>query len=237
MLYSVLISAFSNSYDAVAPIGFTWDPNDQLPSLVSEVGDDSLADWLERNPTLTWKKVWRFADRLARELCDIHRLGIAHGNLRAENVVIAGETFLPYIVDIGYYYDPSHADDVSHKRASDVYCMGNILWQLVAIVPPRNDNDCIPGVPEAYENIYQGCWKKSPSAQQIAAQLAAAERNIKTAQMSEKTIEFVEKCRQESISGLVLNAFSCLSKLHEFGEESLKNLTRTNSSKFIFYRQ
>lgn len=71
------------------------------------------------------------------------------------------------------YFPPEIFRGNSYTSASDVYCLGTILWQLVSHVPPRETaavlsrrdelrEDPVPGTPIEYQRIINDCWKLDP---------------------------------------------------------------------------
>ncbi|RUP50249.1 hypothetical protein BC936DRAFT_139855 [Jimgerdemannia flammicorona] len=243
VIFSTLLSAFNNAYDTMAPIGFTRRNEQELPYIVldfTEVGN--FARQIEHNKGRSWSDVWRYAVFLASGLRDFHSLGAIHGNLHPGALAVAGEKCLPYLVNFGLghhidqepmssaefpasncfsanYLPPEFFISKQPSQASDVYCLGALLWQLVTTVPPRGSvktiqrtdglrDDLIPGVPKAYENICHSCWKvnpqERPEAQQVVDQLLAAEIEIRVAKcMSPQTMPFVTERRADArISGM-----------------------------------
>ncbi|RUS16653.1 kinase-like domain-containing protein [Endogone sp. FLAS-F59071] len=211
VISSVLMSTFAHAYDAVSLIGLTQRSANELPIVVMEMAQGgNMADWAKSIRGCSWKDIWKYATFLASGLSDFHKLGVVHGNLHARNVVIAGDKFLPYIIDFDQSQFPQRqqTDDdttafsVAHQlisQSSDIYSLGILLWQLVAGISaresvkdiPRTDEllkEPIPGVPRAYEDIYNSCWdpnpEKRPTAQQIFDNLVKAEVDIKVTRIS-----------------------------------------------------
>ncbi|RUP49074.1 kinase-like domain-containing protein [Jimgerdemannia flammicorona] len=74
------------------------------------------------------------------------------------------------------YHPPEIFNMQGYTKASDIYCLGTLLWQIVTTVPPqgvanqmcegREDGlreDLIPGAPEGYNDIIRMCWEQDPS--------------------------------------------------------------------------
>lgn len=200
MITSVLISTFAHAYDAVSLIGLTQRSADELPIVVMEMAQGgNMADWVKSIGGHSWKNTWKFATFLASGLSDLHKLGVVHGNLHARNVVIAGDRFLPYIIDFDQSQFLKQTDEITvatASQSSDIYSLGILLWQLVAGISTRESvkdisrayellKEPIPGVPRAYEEIYRSCWDLNPpTAQQIFDNLVKAEVDIKVTRVS-----------------------------------------------------
>ncbi|RUS33722.1 kinase-like domain-containing protein [Jimgerdemannia flammicorona] len=161
VIFSVLLTTFSDTYDAVSPIGFTRKSDDDLPYIIMEITEaGNLGNMLQKQQERTWTDIWRYAVFLASGLSNVHKLGIIHGNLHPENVVIAGDKSLPYIIGFGLsrqitndditltealdcvydrldYLPPEMFAPTSLSKGSDIYCLGTLLWQLVTTVSPR----------------------------------------------------------------------------------------------------
>ncbi|RUP51005.1 kinase-like domain-containing protein [Jimgerdemannia flammicorona] len=155
-----------------------------------------------------WNDVISSARAIAKALEEIHKLGFLHHDLHPGNVVFLSLKY-PILIDIGLaqaiedaqdesgaygrldYLPPEVFDDKPYTTASDIYCLGTVIWQLITGVPPQETSayavhnradklreDPIPGAPDALMNIIKDCWNldsaQRPSARQVVMRLDQA---------------------------------------------------------------
>ncbi|RUS22085.1 kinase-like domain-containing protein [Endogone sp. FLAS-F59071] len=141
-----------------------------------------------------WTDIQMAALDLAINLEHLHSLGFYHNDLHAGNIVFHDERHAE-LIDVGLstsveeaqvttgiygrldYMAPEVCSNGVRMRtkASDVYCFGTLLWQMVTGVPPtgialqaietRPDclrEDLIPGAPKQFNEILMACWLPEP---------------------------------------------------------------------------
>ncbi|RUS30590.1 kinase-like domain-containing protein [Jimgerdemannia flammicorona] len=154
---------------------------------------------------VSWHHITLAARLIAKELAKLHQLDIVHNNIHPGNVVFGLDVSVG-IVDLRLsraiieshkepgvygrleYFPPEVFAGEPLTKASDVYCLGSLMWQLVTGVPPRSTapraihehknkmrEESIPGAYQPYMEIVHACWnpdpEKRPSALEVDEQL------------------------------------------------------------------
>lgn len=236
MILTAHISFHSNFTGMATMIGLTRNPQTLrhvMVMLYYPKGNMESPSFLSLPDS--WPAVCQRARRLARSLREIHHLGLTHGDIHGANVVFdAAEDPLdlyPNIIDVGLgrpIGESRGAEGVYGRlqclppemiygehgtQASDIYCLGILLWQNVTRVPPRGTaanlwredgmrEDPVPGLPRWYEELYSQCWnvdpKKRPTAQEVLERVVEHVGNPEDDEweLGEETLRWLEERRR-----------------------------------------
>ncbi|RUS22365.1 kinase-like domain-containing protein [Endogone sp. FLAS-F59071] len=202
MLQEVILGTFAtyqNSYSgSIDIVGLSKHGNTGKYLIVTAFAPGgSLAEKLDNlAEASSWRDVYSIADSISDNLARIHSISLTHQNLHPANIVFWSRSHDSTIIDIGLakiiansfgggtdndngiygrlsYFPPEIFRGNPYTSASDVYCLGTILWQLVSHVPPRGTaailsrrdglrEDPVPGTPIEYQRIINDCWRLDP---------------------------------------------------------------------------
>jgi molecular chaperone DnaK (HSP70) len=185
----------------------------------------TLADLLMTETALSIERVVRIGAQMAAGLAAAHRVGIIHRDLKPENITVVrrgGHSEFVKILDFGIAKSPTTSGGqltligaivgTPHYMApeqivgevdgrSDIYALGVLLYELVAGVPPFDDessalllakhqndapvplsqNPYAPHCPAGLEAIVMRCLEKDPAERyQTADELAEALKQLGT---------------------------------------------------------
>ncbi|HEU5333601.1 MAG TPA: protein kinase [Actinocrinis sp.] len=98
---------------------------------------ESLAARLDRGSRISPAETVRIASRCAKALHEIHTTGVAHGDVRPANLVLArGRVnlvgFRAGCIGTAAYLAPERVQDRTATVASDLYSLGVVLYQMLA---------------------------------------------------------------------------------------------------------
>ncbi|RHZ78724.1 hypothetical protein Glove_157g11 [Diversispora epigaea] len=191
------ITAINNHDNVINFYGISKDPSTETYYLVLQYAKDGdLRFYLRNNFTsFDWKIKLNMAKDLARGLKFIHQANIVHRDLHSKNVLVHEGRLLisdfasskslvsdsNSIIDGMFAYtDPEYIrNPINYKRnkASDIYSLGVLLWELSSGRPPFNNTTIfemykmitsglretpIQGTPLDYVNIYSCAWNHDP---------------------------------------------------------------------------
>lgn len=164
----------------------------------------------------SWHHIYKMAYSICYDLAQLHSVGLVHNNLHPGNIVFKNHKYDSRIIDIGLakvigdhlaestteqegfygrlaYLPPECFNGEPYTSASDIYCLGTIMWQLVSHVPPRGTageifradrrrEDPVPGTPPEFQNVIDSCWKLNPinrpSAEKVLKYLFKLKKDI-----------------------------------------------------------
>ena len=171
------------SHDLVSPhiisfIGHLMDTDDKIDGMLLEFGVNFDIRWyLHKFGPCNWNLKMKWAAQITHGLMEVHKLGMTHGDLRCENVVL-DEGLDAKIIDIvqgtgfmpGWCPWQQHANESIHEPAWDIYSLGVTLWEIITDggTPAENQNphfedlalNNVTGLEMA--NIAQSCLKEDP---------------------------------------------------------------------------
>lgn len=199
--------------------------------MVMRCGNTNVDDYclLERKSTdYFWKNVHAMAKQLAHKITHMHKLGILHYDLHPGNVVIhrSRPCDVLCIIDIGLgavieksqqsqgaygrlkYLPPESFRKEPYTTASDVYCLGTLIWELIVGAPPQGNagsiredglrDDTPPGTPEVLRDLIANCWNLDPSKRPSAEAVwkTLTEGVIDLFKLAPETRAFIEERRK-----------------------------------------
>lgn len=222
-----------------------------------------------------WARTFQLAYDIASGLAEIHKLGFLHRDLHPGNILFHQDSAV--IIDVGlskpieelheekgcygrleYLCPESFERHRSYTEASDVYCLGTLLWELVTRVPPqscanaairdRSDKlreDTIPDAPPWYNDLIVSCWNpvadERPSAEAVRDILFSVvgqfnsdldadydENILETQPFSPETMAFVTKRQEAYKQELEESAKS--SEFYLFDGGSSRDMSTTSNS-------
>ncbi|RHZ73896.1 hypothetical protein Glove_228g119 [Diversispora epigaea] len=197
--------------------GISIDPSTETYYLVLQYAKDGdLRTYLRNNfNTLDWKIKIQMAKDIASGLYCIHEEDIVHKDLHSKNILVHEGSLL--ITDLGLskpsdtdsismgggmaaYADPEYLRNqmnfISYQRdkASDIYSLGVLFWELSSGRPPFNKfpslgickmvtsgerEKPINETPKDYINIYSNAWKGDPNQRPTIKSIFDSLGNIK----------------------------------------------------------
>jgi serine/threonine protein kinase len=120
-------------------IGYTTDEDDKIDGMLLEFCPryDLMRYLRTVSPSPDWTIKLKWAAQITHGLMEIHKVGITHGDLRAENVVL-DENLDCKIIDVvqgwGFMFgwNPWRFDDNEniYKPHWDIYSLGVTLWEI-----------------------------------------------------------------------------------------------------------
>jgi serine/threonine protein kinase len=189
-----------SSSHAVQIYGMTEDP----PRIVMEyMPGGSLHDYLVlSDKKVPWPTRYQFALQVVQGLADLHRVGMAHGDLKGQNVLL-DSCLQAKISDFGLadgtltymapeLFDPPKPTNIDSLKAADIYSLGVLLWEMAAqrspyenirytavIVSVVKNGERLPipeDCPKEFAALIEACWqqdpKKRPTVESVLASLA-----------------------------------------------------------------
>ncbi|RHZ64143.1 hypothetical protein Glove_326g23 [Diversispora epigaea] len=179
-------------------LGISKDPKETYYLVLQYAEGGDLRTYLQKNfETLDWETKISMAKDIARGLNFIHNADIVHRDLHSKNILVHQKRLL--ITDLGLsksldtdsksviggvlaYTDPEWIRNMrkgyKRNKASDVYSIGVLFWELSSGRPPFKDFQLfeisdkvksgerekpINGTPVDYVNIYSSAWNDNPT--------------------------------------------------------------------------
>lgn len=176
-------------------IGLSFHPKTGKYLLVMDCADGNLEQYSvldKTNKSTFWARVWRICHELLSHLINMHEANILHRDLHPGNIVLDhSEMAAVHLIDIGLgavigskresmgiygrldYLPPEQFRQQPYTEASEIYCLGTLMWQTITGVPPRGTafsipehglrEDIPPGTPDTLSSIIQDCWNLNPA--------------------------------------------------------------------------
>ncbi|GBC31772.2 kinase-like domain-containing protein [Rhizophagus irregularis DAOM 181602=DAOM 197198] len=175
--------------------GVTQDPSDGNYMLVMHRLDINLEKYLRQYyDKLTWKIKIQIIYYIVRALIRIHKENVIHRDLHSRNILYLQKTNHWYISDLGLcgpvnkslksiygnlpYVAPEVIIEKEYSRASDIYSIGILMWEISTGQLPFADqerdyslamniiNGMRPkiksGTPLLYQELMEQCWDVDP---------------------------------------------------------------------------
>lgn len=216
-------------------IGLSLDPRTNEYLTVTECGDINLEQYKifdEDKPESVegfWYTIWEISWRLADALSELHNSEYMHKNMHPSNVVMFKN--IPHFININLdvapdesqhnYLPPESYQDQPYTAASDIYCLGTLMWQLVTGTSPQGKasekpdelrEEFPPVMPEKFQRIIRHCWKLDPrgrpSASQIYKLLGKCQEEMRTSRLSVETQTFIKNRREDYIKANLRDALN-----------------------------
>jgi serine/threonine protein kinase len=117
------------AHPAFAPTVIDYDPDPARPYYVMTLVQGlTLEQYLEKKGRLTDPETLALALRLAALLACLHALGIAHGDFRAQNIIVSEDDGAIYVVDFGRAVQRSESRSLFRKRQrGDLRQLGELI--------------------------------------------------------------------------------------------------------------
>ncbi|RUS18833.1 kinase-like domain-containing protein [Endogone sp. FLAS-F59071] len=152
-----------------------------------------------------------------------------HQNLHPSNVVMIKGAPRFININLGIvseesqhnYLPPEFYQNQPYTTASDIYCLGTLMWQLITGTAPRGKasekldelrEEFPPIMPEKFQRIIKHCWKLDPygrpSAIQVCDLLVKCQEEMRTSNLSTETQVFIKKKREEYIEAKLMDAIN-----------------------------
>ncbi|RHZ83968.1 hypothetical protein Glove_86g161 [Diversispora epigaea] len=215
--------------------GVSIDPSIEKYYLVLQYAEDgNLQTYLRNNfEKLDWNAKISMAKDIARGLSHIHQKNIVHRDLHSKNILVHEGKLL--IADLGLskqldsksnfsieggmiaYTDPlylQNAETYKRNKASDIYSIGVLLWELSSGKPPFCNHSImsifqivasgkreqhIRGTPIDYINVYSNAWKKNSEVRSTIEKICESLENIKLENVYNISSENIQLENNENI--------------------------------------
>ncbi|RHZ58581.1 hypothetical protein Glove_372g163 [Diversispora epigaea] len=247
--------------------GISIDPSTETYYLVLQYAKDGdLKTYLQNNfNTLDWKIKIQMAKDITSGLYCIHGENIVHRDLHSKNILVHEGSLL--ITDLGLsqsldtnsnsiiggtfaYSDPEYLRNqmksISYKRnkASDIYSLGVLFWELSSGRPPFNKfthlgickmvtsgerEKPINETPKDYINIYSSAWNDDPKQRPTIESIFDSLGNIKLENIYNDPNDNQEAYSNDQ-SQASMDAFSKDSVSMDFSKDSLSFSSLTTSN-------
>ena len=195
LLFSAELRAYTlcnlRSPHVIDFIGYTTDEDDKVDGMLLEFCPKyDLMRYLRKVGHSDWKFKMKWAAQITHGLIEIHRVGVTHGDLRAENVVL-DDNLDAKIIDIvlgwGFMFgwNPWRFPDTEdiYKPHWDIYSLGVTLWEIATDgkIPPENqtpsfeasilDNDAAMRIASVARKCLSDCPGDRPMAEAVLNEL------------------------------------------------------------------
>ncbi|RUS29268.1 kinase-like domain-containing protein [Jimgerdemannia flammicorona] len=215
VVLNAVLTVQNQTYDFMEIIGLSYQENTAKYLIVMEFAQGGSLEQHFHNVTkaTSWVEIYNLARWLTQNLYSLHYVGLMHHDLHPSNVVFPDRT--TRIIDVGLakviansttndnddpndprgcygrlaYFPPECFSGEPYTTASDIYCLGTILWQIVSHVPPRGTagalfrkdglrEDPVPGTPTGYQDIINECWSVDPDKRPTAGDVQRRIQNM-----------------------------------------------------------
>jgi serine/threonine protein kinase len=129
-------------------VGYTVDAEDKVDAMVLNFSPNYDIRWyIQEHQPDDWKLKYKWVAQIVHGLMAIHKVGITHGDLRCENVVL-DEKLNARIIDVvqgqgimeGWCPWKYPEMEAVHEPSWDIYSLGASIWEILSngATPPEN---------------------------------------------------------------------------------------------------
>eukprot|EP01017_Pseudomicrothorax_dubius_P049483 TRINITY_DN9205_c0_g1_i1.p1 TRINITY_DN9205_c0_g1~~TRINITY_DN9205_c0_g1_i1.p1 ORF type:complete len:546 (+),score=145.04 TRINITY_DN9205_c0_g1_i1:125-1762(+) len=142
-------------------------------------GGDLLQKIREHSTRKTWFEeddVWAYAIQMLKGLKTLHDMGILHRDLKCANIFVARERRIIKVGDLNvakvakngflstqtgtpYYASPEVWRDESYNAKSDIWSLGCVLYEMLALKPPFR----APDMEGLFRKVQKGVYERIPT--------------------------------------------------------------------------
>jgi len=195
LLFSAELRAYTlcnlRSPHVIDFIGYTTDEDDKVDGMLLEFCPKyDLMRHLRKVGHCDWKFKMKWAAQITHGLMEIHRVGVTHGDLRAENVVL-DDKLDAKIIDIvlgwGFMFGWNpwrfpESEDI-YKPHWDIYSLGVTLWEIAtdgktpaenqtpSFEPSILENDVAMRIASVARKCLSDCPEDRPTAEAVLNEL------------------------------------------------------------------
>lgn len=185
--------ALSPRLPALVDVGFLDDEATQAFVALAWVEGRSLRGWLEATPRNRHEAALIITHDVAEALADLHAVGLAHGDLKPENIII-DEAGRAHVIDLGLSgpafettiegatlrYLATGDADLGDRRARDLLALGLVIAELLhddlGRADPLIEAVRTKQLPAPFDAICSALVTKNPSARPTAFWVAETAR-------------------------------------------------------------
>jgi serine/threonine protein kinase len=190
------------AFSIISLYGVTKHPMSNEFALVMEYGDEGdLRNYLSNQfDLLNWPLRLDILRSIFKSIADAHEEGIIHCDIHSGNILKNNHYSLTLLTDFGLskvatdsaghgkgkgsygivpYMAPELLQGAPYSKATDIYALGMVMWELSAGEPPFNDREhdadlilaicdgerpqIVEGTPDCWVQLMTRCWDSDPT--------------------------------------------------------------------------